>query len=63
VIARRIVGAVLLLTGGVWFFQGIGVIRGRSFMTDNATWVLIGAVVALAGAALIFWPKGASRGE
>ena len=59
---RRVVGVVLVLMGGVWFFQGIGVIGG-SFMTDNSTWVLIGAVVALAGAALIFWPASASRGE
>ncbi len=59
-LARRIVGVILLLMGGVWFFQGIGVIGG-SFMTNNATWVLIGAVVAIAGAALIGWPRRASR--
>jgi hypothetical protein len=52
--ARRIAGVVLLLLGGVWFFQGIGVIGG-SFMTDNPTWVLIGAVVALVGVFLIAW--------
>jgi len=57
--ARRIVGAVLLLMGGVWFFQGIGVIGG-SFMTNNSTWVLIGAVVAIAGIALIAW-RGRAR--
>lgn len=50
--ARRIVGIVLVLAGGVWFFQGIGVIGG-SFMTNNSTWVLIGLVVAVAGIALI----------
>jgi len=59
VIARRIVGAVLVLMGGVWFFQGIGVIGG-SFMTNNSTWVLIGAVVAIAGIALIVW-RGRAR--
>jgi hypothetical protein len=58
--ARRIVGAVLVLLGGVWFFQGIGVIGG-SFMTDNSTWVLIGAVVAIVGIALIAWPRRVSR--
>ena len=42
--------------GGVWFFQGIGVIGG-SFMTDSPTWVLIGAVVVLVGLALIFWRR------
>jgi hypothetical protein len=58
--ARRIVGAVLVLLGGTWFFQGIGVIGG-SFMTNNPTWVLIGAVVAILGVALIAWPRGVSR--
>lgn len=54
--ARRIIGVVLVLMGGVWFFQGIGVIGG-SFMTNNSTWVLIGAVVAIGGATLIAIPR------
>lgn len=54
---RRIIGAVLVLLGGVWFFQGIGVIVSESFMTNSSTWVLIGAVVAIAGLALIAWPR------
>ena len=57
---RRIVGTILVLLGGVWFFQGIGVIGG-SFMSNNSTWVLIGAVVAIAGVALIAWPRRVSR--
>jgi len=55
--ARRIVGVVFVLMGGVWFFQGIGVIRSSSFMTDNSTWVLIGALVVIGGVALITWPR------
>jgi hypothetical protein len=54
--ARRIVGAILVLLGGVWFFQGIGVIGG-SFMTNNSTWVLIGAIVVIVGVALIVSPR------
>jgi hypothetical protein len=56
---RRIAGVVLVLVGGVWFFQGIGVIGG-SFMTNNSTWVVIGAVVAIVGVALI-WPRRVPR--
>ena len=55
-IGRRIVGVVLVAMGCVWFFQGIGVIGG-SFMTNNSTWVLIGAIVAIAGIALIAWRR------
>jgi hypothetical protein len=59
--ARRIVGVVLVLMGGVWFFQGIGVIQSSSFMTDNSTWVLIGALVVIGGVALITWPRRSAR--
>jgi hypothetical protein len=59
VMLRRVIGVVLVLVGGVWFFQGIGVIGG-SFMTDNSVWVAIGAVVAIVGFVLI-WPRRASR--
>jgi uncharacterized membrane protein YidH (DUF202 family) len=60
VLVRRIVGVVLVLMGGVWFFQGIGVIQSKSFMTNNSTWVLIGAVVAIVGVVLI-WPWRTSK--
>ena len=47
-------GIVLLLIGGVWFFQGIGILPG-SFMTGQTKWAVIGAITAVVGlAALIF---------
>jgi hypothetical protein len=54
---RRIAGAVLVLMGGVWFLQGLGVIQSDSFMTDDPLWVLIGAVTVIAGIALIAWRR------
>jgi hypothetical protein len=47
-----ILGVVLVLLGGVWLFQGVGVIGG-SFMTGEPLWVVIGGVVALGGAWLL----------
>jgi hypothetical protein len=47
-----IVGLVAVLLGGVWALQGIGVIGG-SFMSDSPTWVVIGAVVGVAGLLMI----------
>ena len=41
---RMIAGAVLGLVGLVWFGQGIGVIGG-SFMSGQAVWAVIGAVM------------------
>jgi hypothetical protein len=49
---RRAIAVVLIVVGGVWFFQGVGVIEG-SFMTGEAVWAVIGAVCAIAGLALL----------
>jgi hypothetical protein len=45
-------GAVLVLIGAVWFFQGIGVLGGSS-MTGDSTWTVIGAVCVIGGVALV----------
>ena len=49
---RRAIAVVLILVGGVWIFQGVGVIEG-SFMTGEAVWAVIGAVCVVAGVALL----------
>jgi len=49
---RRAIAVVLLVVGGVWFFQGVGVIEG-SFMTGEAVWAVIGVVCVVAGLALL----------
>jgi hypothetical protein len=41
---RIVIGVTLLLTGVVWFFQGIGAIKG-SGMTGHAEWSVIGGVL------------------
>jgi hypothetical protein len=47
-----IVGVVAVLVGGVWALQGAGVVGG-SVMSDSPTWLVIGAVVVVAGALMI----------
>jgi hypothetical protein len=49
----NIVAVLLLLGGGVWFLQGIGVIQG-SFMSNTAEWTLIGALLVVIGVGLLF---------
>ncbi len=44
-------GVIMLLIGLLWVLQGVGVVAG-SFMTGQRLWLVIGAVVALAGLAL-----------
>ena len=53
-VVRLVAGIVLLLGGLVWLAQGLNLpFVPRSFMTADRVWVLIGAVTALAGAAIL----------
>ena len=51
-----IVGVVMVILGGIWFLQGVGVLPG-SFMTGQIRWAVYGAVLAIAGVALIVWTR------
>jgi len=48
-----VVGIVVLLMGSVWAFQGAGYIGG-SFMSNDPTWIYIGAGTAVVGLILAF---------
>ena len=52
-IALNVVGVLFLLTGGVWFLQGINILPG-SFMTGDPQWAVNGGIAMAAGAGL-FW--------
>ncbi len=51
-IALDAVSVLLILAGGVWFLQGINVLGG-GVMSGQTQWVVIGAVVAIGGIALL----------
>ena len=51
-IALTIAGVLLILTGGVWFLQGINIIPG-SFMTGQTKWAAYGAASLIAGAVFL----------
>ena len=51
-IALSIVGALLVLSGGVWFLQGINVLPG-SFMTGQIRWAVYGGLAVVAGVVLL----------
>ena len=42
---RWIVAAVLAAVGLVWIGQGLGLLRGSSFMVDDVRWAIAGAVL------------------
>ena len=48
------IGLLLILSGGIFFLQGINVLPG-SFMTGDPQWAINGGVMFILGAALIFW--------
>lgn len=54
-IARRVLGAVLALTGAVWIGQGLDLIKG-SFMTGSTFWAAVGGLCLAAGVVLLGWP-------
>lgn len=51
-IAVRVIAIIMLLAGGVFFFQGIGVLPG-SFMTGRSEWAVIGTALVTGGFALL----------
>lgn len=46
---------LIAVAGVVWILQGLGVIVSGSFMTNDRTWVVIGALAVVAGIALSWW--------
>ncbi len=50
----NVVAVLFILAGIVWFLQGINVLPG-SIMSGQTQWVINGAIVVVAGIALIVW--------
>lgn len=53
-ILRLVLGAVLTLLGVLWVLQGLDVLGGDGGMDGEVIWVVIGALIAGAGAYLIY---------
>jgi hypothetical protein len=57
-LTRVVLGLLLLLAGLVWMAQGLNLpFAPRSFMTADRAWLVIGALTALAGGAMIGWAR------
>ena len=50
---RLIAGIALALVGAVWVGQGLGLLRGSSFMVDDIRWALAGVGAVAVGVALL----------
>ena len=51
-----VLGALLILAGGVWFLQGINILPG-SFMTGQIRWAIYGAIAVLVGIGLLLFAR------
>jgi hypothetical protein len=50
----NILAVLLILSGGVWFFQGINVLPG-SFMTGQIQWAYYGGISIIIGIVLLLF--------
>jgi len=55
-IVLNIIAILLILSGGIWFLQGINILPG-SFMTGQIQWAIYGGIAILAGIGLIVWNR------
>jgi len=51
-IVLNVTGVLFLLAGCVWILQGINILPG-SFMTGQTKWAIYGAILVVAGIALL----------
>ena len=51
--SRLVAGVLLALVGMVWIGQGLGLLRGSSFMVDDVRWAIAGLVAAVVGVVLV----------
>jgi hypothetical protein len=49
---RLIVALALVAVGLVWVGQGLGLLRGSSFMVDDVRWAIVGAALMVVGVAI-----------
>jgi len=49
---RWIVAAAMAAVGLVWVGQGLGLLRGSSFMVNDVRWAVAGAALLLIGAVM-----------
>lgn len=54
--AMQVVGVALVLSGGLWALQGLGIVMwpAESFMLADRSWAVYGSITAAIGA-LLFW--------
>ena len=56
-IVLNILSILMILTGAVWFLQGINLLPG-SYMTGDVRWSINGGIILLIGVGLLLFVNG-----
>ena len=59
-ILLNIFAVLLILSGGVWFLQGINVLPG-SFMTGQIEWAFYGGIAIVVGGGILYFVNRGRR--
>ena len=59
---RVITATLLVAVGLVWIGQGLGLLRGSSFMVDDVRWAVAGLVAVVLGLAIAVSVRRRRRG-
>ena len=51
-----VLGGAMILSGTVWFFQGIGVLPG-SFMSGQVQWAVYGGLAVILGSGVVYFAR------
>jgi drug/metabolite transporter superfamily protein YnfA len=54
-VVSSLIGLIMVALGTVWILQGLNLAFRVGFMVGQPRWVLFGAILALAGIAVIIW--------
>jgi predicted Co/Zn/Cd cation transporter (cation efflux family) len=57
---RWIAAAVMAIVGLIWMGQGLGIIRGSSFMVGDGRWTIAGSGMVVAGV-VVAWKAVRNR--
>jgi hypothetical protein len=55
-----VIGVLLVLAGGVWFLQGVGILPG-SFMTGQLRWAQYGSIAIFFGVLMVVFARRRPR--
>lgn len=61
-VVRILIGVTLVLTGVVWFLQGLDVLGG-SGMSGHGEWMLFGSILVVLGVGVLVGARNLSRSD